>query len=292
MECNGPQLGTKGDNIYYSIPYGESTFTFSKSSYRYHQTVTSNSQNFLSWGKSDDLEFKLNQLIDRDQVQKTYFEFGIVKKQSRSYINDTEIEVQRKNTTAAEFGINHRHYFGNTTLDVALTYKKGVPWFGAQADRATADNQTTRYNMELADIVLSTPMTFGKTQGRYKLTLYGQYTDDTLYQTDMISIGNRYTVRGFDGEQTLSAERGWYMENELSLPLGASGMESYVGLDYGEVCGPSAKNLTGRILAGAVVGLRGGKNVQYDVFVGWPLRKPDGFTTAKQTFGFQLIYQI
>jgi hemolysin activation/secretion protein len=292
VECNGPQLGTKGDSIYYSIPYGESTFTFSKSSYRYHQTIAFNTQNFLSWGKSDDWEFKLKQLIDRDQVQKTYFEFGIVKKHSRSYINDTEIELQRKNTTAAEFGINHRHYFGPTTLDITLTYKKGVPWFGAQTDIATADNQTTRYNMELADIVLSTPLTLGQTQGRYKLTLSGQYTDDTLYQTDMISIGNRYTVRGFDGEQTLSAERGWYMENELSLPLGDTGMEGYAGLDYGQVCGPSAKNLTGRILAGAVVGLRGGKNVQYDVFVGWPLRKPDGFTTAKQTFGFQLIYQI
>ena len=292
-QCEGPKLGTRGDSVYYSFPYGESTFTLFSSRYCYHQTVTASANSFISSGESNNLEFKISQLMYRDQSQKTYMDFGIVKKSSSSYIDDTEIEVQRKHTTAAKLGINHRHYFGKAILDVTLTYKRGMPWFGAQNDSTATDNQTTRYNMGLVDINFATPVIFGKTKGRYKLTLYGQYTKDALYQTDMLSIGNRYTVRGFDGEQTLYAEKGWFMENDLSLPVGGFGMESYVGLDCGAVSGPNTQNLTGRILAGTVVGLRGGnKSVQYDVFAGWALRKPEGFATAKPTFGFQLIYQM
>jgi len=290
-ECQGTALGTKGNSLYYSVPNGNSTYTFSTSSYNYHQTVHS-SADFISSGESRTLDFKISQLMHREQTGKTSLEIGLSKKHSQSYIADTEIEYQRKNTTAARIGLATRTYVGKATLDIRLTYKRGVPWCGAELPTASGQ-ATSHYNMGLADIGFTTPVTLGKIQGRYKLTLYGQYTNNTLYQTDMLSIGNRYTVRGFDGENTLYAEKGWYIQNECSVPLGKSGLEAYAGLDYGGVYGPSAENLTGRILAGTVVGIRGGgKSVQYDAFIGWPLRKPNSFTTAKHTFGFQMICQI
>jgi len=292
VECQGTKLGTRGDSLYYSVPNGNSTYTFSTSSYRYHQTVSSTTQSFISSGESSTQDFKISQLVHRDQTGKTSLEFGISRKHSNSYIDDTEIEVQRKNTTAARIGLVSRRYLGKATLDIGLTYKKGVPWCGAELPTGTGQ-ATTRYNMGLADIGLTTPVALGKIQGRYRLTLYGQYTNNTLYQTDMLSIGNRYTVRGFDGENTLYAEKGWYVQNEISAPLKASGLEWYAGLDYGEVSGPSAESLTGRCIAGTVVGIRGGgKSVQYDLFVGCPIRKPDSFTTGKCTFGFQVISKI
>lgn len=291
LEGEGPKLGTKGNSLYYSVPYGNSTFTLYNSQYSYHQTVKSTTQDFISSGESSKLEFKISRMVHRTQKGKTSLEFGIIKKHSQSFLDDTEIEVQRKNTTAAKIGIVQRQYLGQATLDIAVSYRKGVPWFGAQTD--PAGQETTRYNMGVADIGLVMPVKFGKAQGQYKITMYGQYTNNTLYQTDMLSIGNRYTVRGFDGEQTLSAEKGWFVENELGLPVGKTGLEVYAGLDYGAVYGPNTENLTGRILVGAVTGLRGGgKCLTYDLFVGWPIRKPSGFNTAKQTFGFQLICQI
>jgi len=45
----------------------------------------------------------------------------------------------------------------------------------------------------------------------------------------------------------------------------------------------------GQRLTGAVLGLRGGMGpLQYEVFAGWPLRKPEGFRTAHMTAGFWL----
>jgi hemolysin activation/secretion protein len=80
-------------------------------------------------------------------------------------------------------------------------------------------------------------------------------------------------VRGFDGEYLLSVEKGFYWRNDAELPLGSSGQSLYVGLDYGRVYGPSVAALLGNELAGAVVGMRGGKAgvagaISYDCFIG------------------------
>lgn len=294
-ERDGQRLGTRGNSIYYSFPYGDSTFTFSSSHYRYHQTIETITQPFRSSGESDSLEFRVSQLLRRDQTRKTFLEFSLIKKKSKSFIEDTEIEVQRKNTTAAKLGLSHRQYFGEATFDIQLAYQKGVPWMGAQADPAdqSPENPTTRYKMWLLDASLTTPVNFGGTKARYSASLRAQYTDSLIYGTEYFSIGNRYTVRGFDGEETLSASRGWFLRNELGFSLAKAGCEAYVGLDYGQVTGPGSEAYTGRILMGSVVGLRGGnKTLQYDAFVGWPLRKPEGFKTATPTFGFQVIYQL
>jgi len=50
-------------------------------------------------------------------------------------------------------------------------------------------------------------------------------------------------VRGFDGDLTLQAERSWFVRNELSAALGQIGQEFYIGVDTGEVSGPSAQFL-------------------------------------------------
>jgi len=96
-------------------------------------------------------------------------------------------------------------------------------------------------------------------------------------------------VRGFDGESILMAERGWLVRNDLSLPLGQSGQEIYLGVDHGRVSGQSADLLVGRSLTGAIVGLRGSyRALSYDVFFGGPLDKPEYFRTSHRTAGFNL----
>ena len=108
---------------------------------------------------------------------------------------------------------------------------------------------------------------------------------------DRFSIGGRYTVRGFDGESVLMAERGWLIRNDLGMILGDSRQELYLGLDHGQVGGPSADLLVGKRLTGAVLGLRGGyRDLSWDVFTGWPLQKPQNFKTANNVIGFNLVW--
>jgi hemolysin activation/secretion protein len=286
------QYGTRGNNYQFSFPYGYWTFTLSGSSYDYHQTIQGANQTFMSSGKSDTTEFTMQRIIHRDQQSKTSLQFAIIKKHSKSFIADTEIESQRKNVTADEIGITHRQYFGKTVLDTTLNHRQGVPWFNAQAETAGADDPTTRYKLWTLDTTVTTPLKIGKVEGKYSFNFRGQYTKDLLYTADYFSIGNRYTVRGFDGEQTLLAEKGFYIRNEWSMPV-AQGKEAYVGLDYGQVSGSGTQWLLGKKLAGAALGIRGNEgSIYYDIFTSWPLYKPEGYQTSPYSLGFQLSYQL
>jgi hemolysin activation/secretion protein len=132
---------------------------------------------------------------------------------------------------------------------------------------------------------------------RYVTTVHAQFTNDTLFYLDDLTIGSRYTVRGFDGETMLAAEKGFYWRNELQMPLGQTGQTLYTGIDYGRVFGPNTAFLAGSQLAGAVIGLRGNIGTRiggfaYDLFAGTPIYKPAAFPTARVTLGFQATAQF
>ncbi|MGF6604532.1 hemolysin activation/secretion protein [Paraburkholderia sp. GAS448] len=151
--------------------------------------------------------------------------------------------------------------------------------------------------MAVLDANLSVPFAIAKQNLRYVTTVHGQFTNDTLFFIDDLTIGSRYTVRGFDGETMLAAERGFYWRNELQLPIGQTGQSLYAGIDYGRVFGPNTAFLVGTQLAGAVIGVRGSVPAKYgafawDLFAGTPLYKPSDFPTAKVTLGFQLTAQF
>lgn len=72
--ANGYERGTRGQQIYYRIPYGKETFSIAYSRYTYHQTVYSTPYDFLSRGKSDISSFSWDHLISRNQHRKTSFD--------------------------------------------------------------------------------------------------------------------------------------------------------------------------------------------------------------------------
>jgi len=291
---DGEKRGTRANSIYYSVPFGRQTLSFSASNYQYHQTVNTAVLPFLSSGKLENYDFGLTSLIGRDQIRKTNFEFHIIKKKRHSFINGEEISVQRQNTTALQIGITQKQYIGKSVLDTAIRYQHGVDWLGSDpgSTDGVSGEPTTQYGMFLFDVNWNTPLKMGKETGQYNLTVRIQQARNYLYGSEFFSIGGRYSVRGFDGEQTLSAENGLLIRNEFRLPIHKE-HQLYAGIDYGKVYGPSAAYLLGRELVGAALGIRGTvKNAQYDVFVGWPIAKPDGFKTAAQTYGFQLTMQL
>ena len=98
-------------------------------------------------------------------------------------------------------------------------------------------------------------------------------------------------MRGFDGEMSLSAERGLYWRNTLSWQF-AKGQQLYVGADAGRVSGPSAEYLLGQTLTGGAVGIRGqikaGGSWSYDVSLAKPISRPKHFPTKRQTLAVSL----
>ncbi|MFO2466513.1 ShlB/FhaC/HecB family hemolysin secretion/activation protein [Pseudomonas sp. 15FMM2] len=286
--------GSKGHTLHYSVPYGYWLFGITSSEYDYHQSVAGANQTYNYTGESKNNEVSASRLLYRDAVRKTTLKLSGWTRTSKNFIDDTEIEVQRRRMAGWALGLSHREFIGTATLDVNGSYRRGTGARNAiAAPEEALDEGTSRSQILNADAQLSVPFGLGAQRLRYTSYWRAQWNRTALVAQDRFSIGGRYSVRGFDGENILSADRGWLVRNDLGLALGNSGQETYLGVDYGKVGGPSSQYLIGDHLAGYVVGLRGGyRQLSYDVFVGQPISKPKGFDTASTTAGFSLTWSM
>ena len=288
-------FGTKNYSFSYSVPYKNYTFNINKYYGEFYEQVPAFIP-FESRGKTTTWDFGVQRLLYRDNIRKTQALVKVIKRRKESYIDGEEIKVQRLNTAAYQLGLMHRQYIGEGIFDGMVYYQKGVPWFGAEPgiDDFTKGIMTTRYSLVGLNLYYGTPFLLGNIKAMYSFTFRGQYTKDALYGSDQFSIGGRYTVRGFSGNNTLAAENGYIARNEISFPFTKVNMEPYLGVDYGRVWGPSDEYLWGNSLAGGVIGIRGklAKDVNYDVFIGTPIYKPQGFKAGKTACGFNLYWQI
>ena len=283
--------GTKGYALHYSIPYGYWQANVQANDYRYHQTVAGASQDYIYRGTSTNTELKLARLVYRDAVRKTSLSLRAYQRRSRNYIDDTEVEVQRRRMGGFAAGIQHKEFIGNSTLEAGLTWKVGASAFGTlPAPEEQFGEGTARPRIFNADISLNVPL--GQTVV-FQSALRRQWNRTPLVPQDRFAIGGRYTVRGFDGESSLSAERGTLLRNDLIWTVPGTSQQLYLALDHGVVSGPGAARLLGTRLSGAAVGWRGQLGrLQADVFAGRPVRMPDGFRTASVAAGFNLNYEF
>jgi len=288
---NGNTKGTRGYTVHYSLPYGYWTLGATTSDYRYHQTVAGFSQNYVYSGTSKNAELRLSRLMYRGTTSKLALYVRGWVRRSNNFIDDTEIEVQRRRTGGWEVGTTHREYLGASTFDASVAYRRGTGAFQSiPAPEETFGEGTSRMRVVTANAQWVTPFRIGEKSLRYIGSWRAQWDRTPLVPQDHFSIGGRYTVRGFDGELTLLGERGWVVRNDIGIALGAD-QELYLGADYGHVGGASVRWLLGNHLAGAVLGLRGGLyGFDWDVFVGKPITKPEGFKTNPLTAGFQLSW--
>jgi hemolysin activation/secretion protein len=285
-----PARGTEGQTVHYSLPYGYWLLGFTASNSQYHQSVAGLNQDYVYAGKSNNAEVKLSRLVYRDQSRKTTVAVKGWRRESRNFVDDTEVEVQHRVVGGVEFSLNHKEFIGEATLEGTLAYKRGTGGFGSRTSPEEEFGEgTSRLKLYTADITLNAPFKLGEQKLRYSGLLRAQWNRTPLTPQDRFAIGGRYTVRGFDGETSLLGERGWLLRNDIGWAMGQSGAELYAGMDYGHVGGRSTIDLLGRSLAGAVIGVRGQwTRLSYDFFVGAPISKPEGYRTAKVTLGFNV----
>lgn len=281
--------GTRGYAAHYSIPWQYWLFTLQANDYRYHQSVAGATQDYVYSGTSMNTELKAARLVYRDAARKTTVSVRAYGRRSHNFIDDTEVEVQRRRMGGFVLGLGHREFIGRATLDANLGWKIGTGHFGAiPAPEELYGEGTARPRILNADLALQLPLTRALA---WSASWRGQWNRTPLVPQDRFAIGGRYTVRGFDGESSLSAERGSLLRTDLVWSL-AGGHQLYLGLDAGRVSGPGAASLRGTRLSGGAVGWRfAWGRLQGDVFAGAPIHRPAGFQTARIATGFNLNYE-
>ena len=293
-----PDHRNTGTTISYSIPWGYHTVTISRSKNRFSQLVQGTAVNFLSSGHSTTSKFRWHALLLRSSSFKTGVYASLSTRQAASYLNDLEILVQRRRTTNLETGITFKRISNTGNIEFELGYRRGMPWQGAQKDVDTNiwNSATLRPAIWLFSGKLHAAFSVNNRPFSYTTTLRAQQTRNTTFAADQISIGNRYSVRGFDGEGLLLAENGIIIRNEISShfrPNNNITAQWFIGLDAGHVWGPAQRVLAGNKLAGAVVGVRGNwKQLSAELALATPVYKPQKFTSNKLNPYLSVTYRF
>jgi hemolysin activation/secretion protein len=291
-DLNGKEHGTRGHSVHYSLPYGYWLLSVSGNDYAYRQSVAGAIQSYTYRGNSDNLELKLSRLFWRDAVRKLSISLRAYRRNSRNFIDDTEVEVQRRRMGGFEFGLYGKQFVGRATVNGNVAFKRGLDAFGRpSAPEEVAGDGISRPRLINADLELSLPLALIGRQFDYQANWRAQWNRTALVAQDRFGIGGRYSVRGFDGESSLLSERGWLVRNDLGWRPAHTGQQIYLFLDYAQVGGAASASLAGTRLGGAGVGWRGQiKGLQYDLFAGKPVVKPLRFPTARVASGFNLGY--
>ncbi|QPB43235.1 ShlB/FhaC/HecB family hemolysin secretion/activation protein [Rodentibacter haemolyticus] len=282
---------SKNYGFYYAVPFGYWTLSASFNKSQYHQEIFGAFNNsYIYSGRSEYTNIHLAYLLYRNAVRKTTVSGGFWSRHSQNYINNAEIDVQRRRMAGWQVNLNHIEYIDTATLKFSGGFKWGT---GVRRSMEAPEEYwgegTSRPQIITASVELNYPFHIGQQPWALNTAWSAQWNKTPLIQQDRFSIGGRHTVRGFDGELTLSGDRGWLWRNELSWNIANKGQWVYLALDGGRVTGRDEEMRLGHHLIGAALGIRGGwRHFYYDFFISRPLSKPSGFRTSNAVTGFNI----
>ncbi|MFU9136430.1 ShlB/FhaC/HecB family hemolysin secretion/activation protein [Erwinia tasmaniensis] len=286
--------GNTNRSVGYSVPWGFWWLDLYASQSSYQQYVQGDWASWMINNKNHYFSTQLNYLIFQTASQKYTFGLQVFNMGARYFFNEVELESMNKKNSGWKAILENQYKFDNTTINTSLSYQHKMPWFGSSN---TPDRQIDLIDKQGRvvgiDIQSSTSFILKGRYFNYSPHFNLQLTSDRLSTLNRFAIGNRWTVRGFDGEVNLQQNQGWYWRNDLSWIIPGSAFQPYAGLDIGQgIGGGEPASYSGKMLIGSVVGLRGWQwNIGFDLFAGVPLAHPDGFHTDSLTLGFSLQWR-
>ncbi len=92
--------GTTNYSAHYSVPFGYWQFATTVSDYEYTQTIAGANSDIQYRGKSKSLNLQLSNVLYRDATAKTTATYDVNLRETRNFVQNTEIENQKRRTTA------------------------------------------------------------------------------------------------------------------------------------------------------------------------------------------------
>ncbi|CAI1108091.1 MULTISPECIES: ShlB/FhaC/HecB family hemolysin secretion/activation protein [Serratia] len=279
--------GNSSHAISYSLPYGFWSVDLFAGKSQYHQSIPGYAVDYQYKGQSESLSLQIGRTVSRGARYKTTLNAQLLERDYHYFINDTEIDLQRKRLTNIKIGAKHLHYIDDARVSLSLDILKNMRWF--QTNHLDGAYNLSSHIIK-AEASVFNPFMLSNLSMDYRGGLTLQLTNYDLPIQDKLGIGSRNTVRGFDGELNLFGNKGIYWQNTMAWNLSSVPLQPYVGSDYGYVM--QSENAVGHKLAGGIAGVRIEKwNTSLDTFVGTPLYKPHGFATSSMNIGFSLIWR-
>ena len=285
----------RGHGIQWSVPFGYWSLTLGAHRYEYQQSVAGFSGPIRYRGASSGSDIGIAWVAHRNTSSKTTLGAKLLARQSRSFIEGVEVDVQAKDAGACELSLAHRRYLGAAVIDASVAVRRGLAGHSPKPGVIVgAPDYDGAYRITNAAASLMLPFKLGGTALRYQGQIRVQKASAVVPPSEFFVIGNRYSVRGFSGELTLAAEHGASWRNEIAwaAPWASVAAEFYAALDAGAVRGAASAQLAGKTLVGGGLGMRARwQGALLDIAWTRPIKKPEAFDNASALYA-SLAYEF
>ncbi|BCS88784.1 hypothetical protein PSDVSF_20260 [Pseudodesulfovibrio sediminis] len=247
----------------WSVPLGYWTINTFVSKFNYATSLMGTTQEFSNDGETNFQSVGIDRVIHRDADSKTSLGIGVEHREVESRIEGVRLVASSYETTDVGLKASHARRLLGGSLSVGLEYHWGADFLGSSEPLAGDDVPTPKYEKWEGTLSYYHPIYFAGQSLMWSSTLRTQYSGDTLYSAERMSIGSRYTVRGFSTD-SLSGDSGGYIRNDLSwrLPLQSYGTDKisacdlFAGYDYGMILHDKNDPYERGHLQGVALGLR------------------------------------
>lgn len=229
-------------SAYWSLPIGYWTLSLSASKFNYSTPLFGTTDVFKSEGDTCWQSVSVEKVVHRDAESKTSLGVSVEHRQVESRVAGAKLHASSYETTDVGLKATHARRLFEGSLSFGAEYHQGTNFLGSSEPLDGEGVPVPHYEKWEGTLSYYRPFTLCEQDLTWASTLRAQYSPDTLYNAERMSIGSRYTVRGF-AEDSLSGDTGGYVRNELSwhIPLSkdvipkVQALEVFAGYDYGMI---------------------------------------------------------
>lgn len=246
-------------SFYYRVPFRYWDISIIKDQSEYITPVKAVGYDYKSRGVSKNMNYSIRRILHRNDTGKTSIGVTLTNKESKNYIDDTMLVMSSRKLSVLKIDVGYQRRLFNGMFSGEVAYHEGLKRFGAERDDWEYKDFTSpkaQFQKYTTDLNWYKPFRIGEQNFSYKFSFSGQYSDDILYSSEKLSIGDDTTVRGFK-ENSIMGDKGIYIRNEIAYSY--KFLEPFIAYDTGRV-----KDVTkdeyykkyGSEMSGAAVGVR------------------------------------
>lgn len=245
----------------YSVPYGWWTASLSASQADYASVVEGITRDFRTSGRSRTVSLRGERVAFRDRTRKLTLYTSLNYRDGENFIAGQLIEASSRTQTVLDLSANLSLAAGGALWSFDAGIERGMPWFGgaSDADHLPGDVPHAQFTKYTFGAGINTAFDARGTRLSLSSSLRGQWTSNTLYTGDQITITGPFAVRGYR-DVRVYADRGVVWRNELSSLHRLGGKDQgaawvvkpFVGLDVGRSFAHGGRD--GATLSGVAAG--------------------------------------
>ena len=238
------RLKSRSISAYHTVPFGYWSMMTSVSVSEYHTYLEGGGTEYVSDGCTSTYGLDVNRIVHRDSQSKTTAGISLGIKDVDNYIEKERLVAGSYDLSILGVSLGHHRRAFDGVLGLNAEFHRGLPLFGAPQD-STSQRSVPKHEFRKLFLTGSwmRPFEIAGHSFTFNAQGFGQWSPDTLYNSERLDLGGRYTVRGFQLD-SLGGDSGGYTRNELAmslLPQDLSGclvpvfndLEVYVGYDAG-----------------------------------------------------------